>query len=388
MVKKIIPCFVLFAIVLSFCSPFAIADSSYNSSVTNFWDNMILENQLWADQGSSVGGLAPALGGFLGSKIWKNDSVCANSDSGLHETSNATTYGSGTDDYGPYVILKCDYCNTEFRCYGSDLQNAYTDYANSLPFSGYSSSGYYLWQATIDDISFSNSRFGGYNYFNISSIPYYYPDVDTTNNINYFHIYALNNTSLYIEGNSGTACFLRLIAPITGTYTLDDYIYVEYLMPWTGYRNASYRNRQCIGSYYCNMGNPLVEIQGYASNGTYSSITCASIYYLPVYKVVPVSTLDQSGILYTTIYAPTTRINNISFNFATVENNEITEVYEDITIINETNNTLYNPVTNESYEINNWNYDYTTRTYNGTLNVDPEVTFELAYNELATWNLI
>ena len=121
----------------------------------------------------------------------------------------------------------------------------------------------------------------------------------------------------------------------------------------------------------------LLSSKVFSVNST--SVSCS--FYLPCFKVVPSSSSDSSGTLYSVIYAPSTRINNTSFTLATTENYEITNVYEDVTLIDEGDNILFNPVTNETYNIKNWNYDYTTRTYVGVLDVDPEINFELAYHD-------
>lgn len=61
-------------------------------------------------------------------------------------------------------------------------------------------------------------------------------------------------------------------------------------------------------------------------------------------------------------YGSSTRPGSLIGDFNIVNNNTTTKV-ENTTIVNETNNTYYNPVTNETHNYNNWTYDYSSRTY-------------------------
>ncbi len=49
------------------------------------------------------------------------------------------------------------------------------------------------------------------------------------------------------------------------------------------------------------------------------------------------------------------------------DNNEITKVQDNSSIVNETNNTYYNPATGMTVPIVNWSYDYSDRSYKVTL---------------------
>ncbi|WP_300765298.1 hypothetical protein [uncultured Oscillibacter sp.] len=49
------------------------------------------------------------------------------------------------------------------------------------------------------------------------------------------------------------------------------------------------------------------------------------------------------------------------------DNGQITKVEDNSTIINETNNTFYNPATGQTVPIVNWSYDYSDRSYKVTL---------------------
>lgn len=88
---------------------------------------------------------------------------------------------------------------------------------------------------------------------------------------------------------------------------------------------------------------------------------------VPQLKVVPLESLNQ----YPVGSRPGAIIGDLS-----ITNNNVTTKVENTSIINETNNTFYNPVTNNTYNMDGWTYDYSSRTYNFTINnVDNSVTY-------------
>lgn len=83
----------------------------------------------------------------------------------------------------------------------------------------------------------------------------------------------------------------------------------------------------------------------------------------PTFEVVPDTAISGDT------YATTTRPTSISGgNYGIVgDNGQITKVEDNSTIINETNNTYYNPATGATVPITNWSYDYSDRSYKVTL---------------------
>nr|WP_325295297.1 hypothetical protein [uncultured Oscillibacter sp.] len=109
------------------------------------------------------------------------------------------------------------------------------------------------------------------------------------------------------------------------------------------------------GKILCSFG---IHLDRYASFSVLSA-DCN----LPVYKVVPSATL--SGDTYSTTTRPTSITGG---NYGIVgDNGQITKVEDNSTIINETNNTFYNPATGTTVPIVNWSYDYSDRSYKVTL---------------------
>ncbi|WP_204791538.1 hypothetical protein, partial [Oscillibacter sp. CU971] len=90
---------------------------------------------------------------------------------------------------------------------------------------------------------------------------------------------------------------------------------------------------------------------------------------LPVYKIIPAASLSADT--YNTTTRPTS-ITGGALGIADVDANgqltgSYTKVEDNSTIINETNNTFYNPATGQTVPIVNWNYDYSDRSYKVTL---------------------
>ncbi len=99
-------------------------------------------------------------------------------------------------------------------------------------------------------------------------------------------------------------------------------------------------------------------------------------YYLPV-KIQPLSGLiDPIG---DTTYNIDSRPTSITGNYGIIgDNGQLIKVDND-TIVNETNKTVYNPVTNTTNNVTDWQYDYSTRTY--TLTLDNGTTQTITYGD-------
>ena len=73
-------------------------------------------------------------------------------------------------------------------------------------------------------------------------------------------------------------------------------------------------------------------------------------------------------------YTPETRVGSITGDYGIIgDNGEITKVDGNV-IVDESNNTVYNPITNTTTNITDWTYDYSTRTYTVTLDTGAKQT--------------
>lgn len=97
-----------------------------------------------------------------------------------------------------------------------------------------------------------------------------------------------------------------------------------------------------------------------------------------------------------TLISNDTRVGTFSGNFNFQNTNGDIVMAENVQIVNETNNTFYNPVTGDTYNVTNWTYDYSDRSYqltlesgvvlsvtfgvDGVLIVEGDKTYNLQYN--------
>lgn len=380
MFKKIIP-FILILSILFVCvlPSFAFA-SDASSSVCTFWDAI----QMWS---ASALDDVPFLDTFCSTIAARNSgAICAyNNDDHLHYASDYTPLGSGEDDYGHYTLLRCKYCGDTFKCYSSDVQAAYDSSVADNYALGIGSDGGLFWYPTWDDVAsatpfhgtwvgFTSSGdrksssislrplSGSCTYNGSSSVGVPTTSVSlSSRSFTFFTDFAGSSTFCFDpDAGSGNYSYIRLYPPITGYY---------YIVPsvFSSFNNSCYLDY----SYGKKTAGNFFDVKYFSVSSLSLSGAGSFTVYLPVFKVVPTTTPTSS-------YTPETRTGSISLNLA---DESVTNVYQNVTVINEGSNTLYNPVTNNTYEINNWNYDYSTRRYSGELDVDAEadVDFEVEF---------
>ena len=113
----------------------------------------------------------------------------------------------------------------------------------------------------------------------------------------------------------------------------------------------------------------------FSSNPRIQKKETAYIYY-PSFRVVP---SNPSASPAQSFYTVINNINTTSFNLASVENNQISNVYENTTVINN-NNTTFTIPGGSSYPIDSWSFDfdndrYTLVVLDGELQVPVTVRF-------------
>ena len=160
-------------------------------------------------------------------------------------------------------------------------------------------------------------------------------------------------------------------APIDGIYTLlSSPSFSARYVDSAG--SHTYSSSYGEASYGFQPSGHLFEVRsGYPSSplpvDTLSRITFYSAtFYSPVFKVVPYdSIVDDVNATYNINSRPTSISGG---NYGIVgDNGQIIRVEDNSTIINETNNTFYNPATGTAAPIVNWSYDYSDRSYKVTL---------------------
>lgn len=265
-------------------------------------------------------------------------------------------------------------------CNEDNYSEAYNDYASNLPLNGYDSDGGLLWMPTWDD-AYGNIAVAISGV--ISDKRFYSPSVflglenqsvTASGVLRQASLTVIDSRSFrVVETQSGgtlPSAYFRLyidfIAPVSGMYVGSGSVFGS----WS---NGTYLYFSVKESIYT-AGSTVSVMGTFSVSSVPSPITL--YVYAPVFRVTPSDTSITNNI--NIIYAPSTRIANITFNIATVnEGDEITNVYQDVKIVNEETNIFTNPATGESSNIKSWTYDYTTRTY--TLELEDgsivEVTF-------------
>jgi len=326
----------------------------------------VFDHLLGLVQGTSSIPLAgDAVQGIVGGAF---GGVCSGSDDGLH---HAKSFVGGTlqnRNGVNYARAICSYCGTEFEVYGADVSTAYTDYVETLPATGYNSAGRLMWQPSASAVTFTERY---HNFLtNLMTVPFSSIPSDGIG---------------FLETGNG------LTGSVTGSGSTLTYIWIGFKGSFSVPVSGSY-NRTLCPLYSCRYvlsDGTVHSVSGDTSSLSASSFTHISVggklefdilakpsgdqkekpvsmeyeFYFPVYEVIPDTALSSAP------YSPTTRPTSITGgNYGVVgDNNEITKVEDNSTIINETNNTYYNPATGSTVPITNWSYDYSDRSYKVTL---------------------
>ncbi len=356
---RILSCFLAMVVLFLSVLPFQAVGTEYVSK-ESFWN--------WVASSSNI-----AQGILSHIPIGSRDNVCANSDDGYHHSN-----GFIKDGQDGYFRCVCKDCGQEFRGYASDLAPAYDNYVETLPASGYNSDGSLLYSPTPYYLYYRKQG-GAMGSTHVWGCPHWEALGDnrkaslTGLKAQFsclcedcaFIVSPQDGASSY-DGVFGTIySYYLLIAPIDGYYTpLND-------IAATGRFVSSSKTENFVvpysGSEVFYSAGQRVEgiVRSFSLYGTvYGSGSLLSIQFVPpVYKVTPFSAL--SGNIYNTTTRPTSITGG---NYGIVgDNGQLTKVEDNSTIVNETNNTFYNPATGQTVPIVNWSYDYSDRSYKVTL---------------------
>lgn len=327
----------LAAVLLSLAVVPCYAESDKYTSTGTFW-------QAVADKWYFNGTVIPAIIGTV------SDKVCSESGDKKHHGS-LKSYEQNPDK--SYTAI-CDFCSAEFLVYDADLSAAYDDYVATLPVQGCNSDGNLIWQPLISDLSSY-----GVSCVNSSAVWFSFSTEYSANSSgNGFSGLSSRTISVSKANMSVTVSSF----PVAGSYrTLASHAFT-----------IRYLGSNGIGSVDCTYseskwfrGSPDSSMRIDSNTvSQYFSSTSASVNALtPVFEVVPDTAL--SGDTYNINTRPTSITGG---NYGIVgDNGQITKVEDNSTIINETNNTYYNPVTGQTVPITGWTYDYSDRSYKVTM---------------------
>ena len=288
-------------------------------------------------------------------------SACSASDDGYHHASSYTLEGKD----GTYQC-NCIYCGDVFIATESDIKQSYNDYVETLPAQGYDSSGKLRYSPTPAYIRIFYRNVSGYHYyedcdhvpspqhtigsvlarFNCdSNAVSVYPSSDRTT----FHLSSVYFYYNFIAPVDGA--YKRISSPVSSGYWTSSSDVTE--IPAESYKTVS---------FFRVAGYSGIDSGNVSCDGTWKFLSLQGL--PPIYEVIPDSTLVGD-----TTYNINTRPTSITGgNYGIIgDNGQITKVEDNSTIINETNNTFYNPATGTTVPIVNWSYDYSDRSYKVTL---------------------
>lgn len=317
-------------------------------------------------------GKGKPLNGIIGNTF---GAVCPNSEDGYHHASSyERPIGNWTVESGYYKCI-CDLCGAEFKAYEKDLQQSYEAQVEELPASIYGADGsiyvipefifYHLDSSSISYLG-GNGAVKESDFFRASvNLPL----------IRYEFLKRLYDTS------SSCRCGIQM----------------EYTMPFFGtaellYSSASYAiigKNGAMSLSSSHGGNYSGGIKSYEQGSVFRTLFVSDSFefirdgnyilsgnYINFYlndlrlKLTPYDT----GTTTDNIYNINSRPTSITGDYGIIgDNGQIIKVEGD-KIVNETNNTYYNPATGETTTITDWSYNYEDRSYTVTTESGDTVT--------------
>jgi len=297
--------------------------------------------------------------------------TCSKSEDTYHHASTYFHEGNVNGEVRYRCI--CDYCGDSFTAYASDLEQSYDAQVSELPATGFTSEGNLIWSPSFSDCS--SSKFELQDWEGTS---YRGPEISRDAST-----YSSSDESfIYEKLTSHSARVTRTFKSakkLSGIGFKYFYFYFpfncSYKLLSTSYIQGSYRDSSGVlhsfscsytaGSFYhANTTDSVMVEQGNinrALGGAKSIFYISSTIYMPQYLVAPDATLPGDT------YNITSRPTSITGDYGIIgDNGQITKV-EGNTIVNETNNTYYNPATGETSTITDWSYNYEDRSYTLTL---------------------
>lgn len=340
---------------------------------------------------SGGGGLSVNLGDWVGdlarqaqqgitNKLERiiHDDVCTSglSQNGRHNfQAQNTQVGS---NYGNYYV--CEYCG---KSAGEVLDTAYDSYSHSLPARTLLSDGSLLWQVTYQDLNHA------YVWLDNSSVCYDVREfdnfpailnignnrkaiIDLAPDESYilFSIDTINYGSLGYKYHDDKT--LNFAVPIDGTYYLEQSTAVD----------ADATDSYSVRSHYEVLFPSINSVIMSAGTNMWLNIDagvpvrpnltdCIGRIIFPRFRIVPLAGTfnTNTGITIndTNYYSIDSRPASIAGDYGIMgDNNQLTKI-DSQTIVNEADNSVYNPVTDTTYNVTSWEYNYWDRSYDLTL---------------------
>lgn len=366
---RILSVFLVFLLAFSMLLSFALAadDQPPVSSTGTIWSN-------WAN--SAPDWVGDVLGVLLGS-------VCPTSPDHLHHGKVINKNNNPLAPPGTWVA-KCDYCSDSFTVHSDDMQNAYNEHVNKVQqdFGStiFGSDGGFWLSAHLISNKTTGSPFSSVKNFQLLS-PYSYsvelrtPSRSSSDSFyvyfDYDYVGALPSGTLYAIGQSVITNFSLVPASVNDGISLSSLVQAHesvYYFPTADSSSVSYAFSD---GTFLSAGAVLYSSGGSSSN--YRNTLSASLNYTGNLSFVMEVTYDLSRMAYFVPYVPVSivsdsgsRVGSLSGNFGYYGDNGQFIAAENVKIVDETNSTIYNPVTGATTTITDWTYDYSDRSYNVT----------------------
>lgn len=376
MVKRILSFFTaayLGILLLVPLAPSAAASGSYIGSTT-YWDQFLLtivhSTSGIPFLGQGVQSIAGALGG----------GVCSGSEDALHHATALSDDNVYEDNTGMYSYGTCIYCGARFKVYSDDVAGAYGDYVDSIENSvvrKYSSlHGYVgtLYTGAISSLS------------DIKQV--------SRHEVNYSFDYLDPYTMVYrsfdkYDGHATLCVYFQV--PVSGYY---------YILEPAGVKIKTASSGDSFEISCLSAGSSVwypssykdysrVDISSpnqYSKRIYFNSSSFYRIYFDTSFKsepdvwteyVLSLQLVPDNGYFTGSILGPedtSSRPGSITGNYGIIgDDGQLTQL-EDVTIVNEAGDTIYNPVTGTTSTITDWTYDYSDRSYELTLDTGETIT--------------
>lgn len=308
-----------------------------------------------------------------------HDDACT---SGLSQNGRHNFQAQNTqvgDGYGNYYV--CEYCG---KSAGEVLESAYSTYTDNLPAESINSNGQIIWTPPHIWTQWLSTWNNNAKY-NVCEHCSEYDSVGTC----FQSMGCTSDCNVFTMDKAGTGfTYSQLgylqslwgdVAPITGEYKLKSGIsgritikYVDSSTPDTVITESFSLNNvylQAGNTYF--ITSPQYSQTPYVSKAYYRVYSVRHETYAPTFIITPesgaINTATGTTINDTTYYDIDSRPASISGDYGILgDNNELTKI-DSQSIVNETDNSVYNPVTDTTYQVTSWDYDYSDRSYNLTL---------------------
>lgn len=308
-------------------------------------------------------GKGKPLNGIIGHTF---GAVCPNSEDGYHHASSYQRPEASWGGLTGYYKCICDLCGAEFKAYESDLQQSYDSQVAELPAQGYTSDGGLMVFIPVSSL-FVSTYFNDIVYWDCthcdkhtkpSSWPF---SVNIDENTHVCTLSPRSGGSLLNQYWIDVNFLYHSLCPVSGFYSTCGGIVDAYYLDGKNQKIDCSLDFQKVGSniVYYSLGDI------FSFSFTVQLGSGRKFAYLSPSSLVLSVTPDTAfgGVTYNITSRPT----SITGNYGIIgDNGQIIKVEGD-KIVNETNNTYYNPATGTTDTITDWSYNYEDRSYTLTL---------------------